>query len=325
MKFILTIDTEGDNQWDHGRDLTTQNVRNIPRLQNLCEKYKIKPTYLVTSEICKDHFAKDLLSEYINSARAEVGAHLHSWTTPPFRDLDGYRWNDRNHTFAHELPRQFLTEKIEILTDQIEVAFGKRPFSFRSGRFGFNEHVAEILADKHYLVDSSVTPFKNWAQFKGLPDGNGGPDFMEFTPLPFVYKFTNRSLIEIPVTILPTKFPLDKSDSLARSYFKHVDNNPLLKVVRKLHLKHQPVWLRPNKWMNKDLYEDIIREADRRFLPFVVMMFHSSELMPGCSIYWQTKSDVDRLFDLLESIFDFLRLRSIESVTLTEAAESFRI
>jgi hypothetical protein len=95
MKFILTIDTEGDNQWDHGRELTVENINFIPRFQSLCEKYSIKPTYLVTSEICEDGLAREIFTQYIQSEKAEIGAHLHSWTTPPFKDKDGYRFKIR--------------------------------------------------------------------------------------------------------------------------------------------------------------------------------------------------------------------------------------
>ena len=63
MKFIITIDTEGDNQWDHGRDLTVENIKYVDRFQILCEKYGIKPTYLVTSEVCEDSYSQKLFSE----------------------------------------------------------------------------------------------------------------------------------------------------------------------------------------------------------------------------------------------------------------------
>ena len=143
MKFILTIDTEGDNQWDHGRELTVENIRFVPRFQDLCNKYQIKPTYLVTSEVCEDAFAKEIFTDYLLTDKAEIGAHLHSWTTPPFQDKDGYRYNDPNHAFATELSEDLLSEKIKNLTNQIEASFGKRPLSFRSGRFGFNEECSQ--------------------------------------------------------------------------------------------------------------------------------------------------------------------------------------
>jgi hypothetical protein len=324
MKFILTIDTEADNQWDHGRDLTTENIHYIPRFQEFCEKYKVKPTYLVTSEICEDGFAKEIFTDYIMAERIEIGAHLHSWTTPPFQEKDGYRKNDKNHSFANELPEDLLIEKVKILTNHIESSFGVRPQSFRSGRYGFNKQVAKILVDNQYLVDSSVTPFIDWSEHIGLPKGKGGPDFLYHSAYPYRYIFNDNSLLELPVTILPTKFPLNMDDKLARYYFRNVDHNVLFKVLRRLYLKHQPLWLRPNIWMNLDLFTDIINEAERRHLPYIVMMFHSSELMPGCSIYWINKEDVEKLYGLLETLFSSLLTRNIESVTLTEAAKNHK-
>jgi len=322
MKFILTIDTEGDNQWNHGCDLTIENIKYVPRFQNFCDKFQIKPTYLVTSEICENTLAKEIFTDYLSTGRAEIGAHLHSWTTPPFQDIVGYRSNDKYHAFAYELPKDLLTEKIENLTNLIETSFGERPRSFRSGRYGFNEEIARILAENLYLVDSSVTPFVNWSAIQGIPGGSGGPDFLENTPFPYRYYFGNSSLLEIPITILPTKFPLNRNLNLSRHYFRHVDKNLFLKMFRRLFFSDQPLWLRPHRWMNIGLFDELLNEALRKKLPYVVMMFHSSELMPGCSIYRPDPESVEDLYKTLESLYIFLRKNCIDSVTLTEAAIS---
>lgn len=325
MKFILTIDTEGDNQWDHGRELSVENIRFVPRFQDLCEKHSIKPTYLVTSEVCNDVFAREIFTKYLSVGSAEVGAHLHSWTTPPFLDKDGFRFNDVNHAFATELPEDLLSRKVKNLTDQIEASFGKRPSSFRSGRFGFNEKVARILTDNLYLVDSSITPFTSWSVNKGLPDGNGGPDFINADPFPSKYDFSNGSLIEIPVTILPTRFPLNRNHSAARHYFSNVDKSIILRALRKLLYKNQPLWLRPLILMNLNLFSELLDEAKRINLPDIVMMFHSSELMPGCSIYRKDKEEIEELYHTLDRFFILLNERNINSVTLTEAARTLSL
>lgn len=325
MKFIITIDTEGDNQWDHGRELTVENIRFVPRFQDLCNKYHIKPTYLVTSEVCEDAFAKEIFTDFLLTDKAEIGAHLHSWTTPPWQDKEGYRFNDPNHAFATEFPREVLVEKIKNLTNQIEISFGKRPLSFRSGRFGFNETLAMILTDNSYLVDSSVTPYTSWSVHKGIPDGRDGPDFVDKTPFPYNYNFHNGSLLEIPVTILPTRFPLKTNKTLARYYFRNVDNSLFLRIFRKLLYSNQPLWLRPHRWMDIDKFDELINEAMTIKLPYLVMMFHSSELMPGCSIYRTDKDSVEKLYDLLERFFVLLHDKKMLSVTLTEAANSNRL
>jgi hypothetical protein len=325
MDFLLTIDTEGDNQWDHGRELTVENIKFVPRFQSLCEKYQIKPTYFVTSEVCDDKFAKEIFPGYVAANTAEIGTHLHSWTTPPFQDIPGYRFNDENHSFATEFPRNILNEKLVNITNQIESSFGKRPLSFRSGRFGFDETLAQILAENSYLVDSSVTPYSNWAGFKGMPGGKGGPDFIDKTPFPYFYNFNSQSLLEIPVTILPTRFPLNKNRTIADNYFRKVDNSLFLRLFRKLLYSNQPLWMRPHRWMDMTLFNELLDEAIKIDLPYIVMMFHSSELMPGCSIYRPDEDSIEKLYVLLEKFFELLKENKIASVTMTEAAKSYKL
>lgn len=325
MKLILTIDTEGDNQWEHGRDLQVENIKFVPRFQGLCEKHNIKPVYLVTSEVCEDQFAREIFSDYQIKGKAEVGAHLHSWTTPPFLDKDGYRYNDPKHAYASDLDESLLNEKIKYLTGQIEASFGQKPTSFRSGRYGFNEKVAKVLAENYYLVDSSVTPYTNWIYNIDVPAGKGGPDFSDKRPFPYLYSFGNYSLAEIPITILPTRFPLNSNLKLAEFCFKNVGRSIILKGIRKLGFKNQPLWLRPFEWSTLNLFDEILNEAFRIKLQYIVMMFHSSELMPGCSQYRPDEESVEHLYDLLESFFDLLHSREISSLTLTEAAKSLNI
>jgi hypothetical protein len=324
MKFILTIDTEADNQWDHGKELSVKNIKFVPRFQDLCSRYFITPTYLVTSEICEDDFSRELLSDYLLTGAAEIGAHLHSWTTLPFTDKEGFRYNDNNHAFASELPEALLKEKLKNLTAQIEKSFGRRPSSFRSGRYGFNSNVARALIENSYLVDSSVTPYTCWSKQKGVPGGEGGPDFMDKKAFPYKIDHPEGSLLEIPVTILPTRFPFNWSDAIARNYFRHVDNYILLRIIRRLVYNNQPLWLRPYKWMTNDHFEELIKEAVNINLPYMVMIFHSSELMPGSSIYRSDKAAIERLYDQLENFFILLKKYMIGSVTLTGAAEDFK-
>jgi hypothetical protein len=98
-----------------------------------------------------------------------------------------------------------------------------------------------------------------------------------------------------------------------------------LKGIRKLVYKNQPLWLRPFEWSTLNLFDEILNEASRIKLQYIVMMFHSSELMPGCSQYRPDEESVDRLYDLLESLFDLLHSREISSLTLTEAAKSLNL
>lgn len=325
MKFILTIDTEGDNQWDHGRTLSVENIKYVPRFQTLCEKHGIKPTYLVTSEVCQDSCAKEIFREYSGTGRAEIGTHLHAWTTPPFMTEVGLMENDPNHAFASELPGDLLRAKIETITKEITESFGKRPTSFRSGRYGFNRRVAEVLIDNGYIVDSSVTPYVSWTAHPGLPGGEGGPNFINSLPYPDKFNFPNGSLIEIPITILPTLFPLTESVKIAQHYFRNVNDSYLLRGLRKLFYSNQPVWLRPVPGTDEKLLGNLLDVTNTMKLPFITMMFHSSELMPGCSKYRPDNQSVEDLYTLLDNFFEHLSFRRIGSATLSEAASEVEL
>ena len=71
-KFIITVDTEGDNLWNWraGDSVSTENSRYIPRFQELCDKYGFKPVYLTNYEMaCCDRFM-DAPSSGKTTARA---------------------------------------------------------------------------------------------------------------------------------------------------------------------------------------------------------------------------------------------------------------
>ena len=42
--FLITIDTEGDNQWEDRSRAATENARLLPRFQAICEKHGLRPT-----------------------------------------------------------------------------------------------------------------------------------------------------------------------------------------------------------------------------------------------------------------------------------------
>jgi hypothetical protein len=109
---------------------------------------------------------------------------------------------------------------------------------------------------------------------------------------------------------------------MARYYFRNVNSSIALRLFRKLFYSDQPLWLRPTPEMDISLFHELFNETIKKRLPYIVMMFHSSELMPGCSKYRPDINSVEELFRLLESFFLILQNKNIASVTLTEAAKS---
>ena len=85
--FMVGVDTEADDQWSfEGRkSLSVENARALPRLQALCDAYEVRPSYLVTHEMATREPARGILRELVASGRCEIGAHLHPWSSPPYR------------------------------------------------------------------------------------------------------------------------------------------------------------------------------------------------------------------------------------------------
>jgi hypothetical protein len=84
---VVTVDTEEDMPgWRVQPVPRVENAAALPRLQRVCEKHGLAPTYLVTHPMATQEPARGILREL--AAHAEIGTHLHAWTCPPF---DGER------------------------------------------------------------------------------------------------------------------------------------------------------------------------------------------------------------------------------------------
>ena len=127
--FVITIDTESDNQWDVNNSQSTKNALFIPRFQELCEKYRFKPVYLVDYSMANDDFLVEYLSECQQRGDCEIGMHLHAWDTPPIAALDivnGAR------PYLIEYPREVMEAKISELDKLLKSKFDCEIISHRA-------------------------------------------------------------------------------------------------------------------------------------------------------------------------------------------------
>ncbi len=325
MKLIITIDTEADNAWARSEVLTTENTRYIPRFQALCDRFGFKPTYLCTYEMVQDRRFQETVGPYQASGRAEIGAHLHPWTNPPSGpgEQDGHR----HHPFPHELPIDSFRRKMDVLTGAVDRAFGRPPTSYRAGRYGFDGPHVQVLAGLGYVVDCSVTPYCSWAHASGLPGGRGGMDFRRARPAPYhpdpedVCRPGSAGLLEVPVTILFTAWPLAGSSPLQACYVRVV---PTLLVEPLARRGFGPRWFRPQRDSTAEDLIEVYDQAVRLGLPCVEMMFHSSELMPGGSPFFPDEAAIERLYEVFESLFAALAGRGARGTDLTSFAVQFQ-
>jgi hypothetical protein len=281
MKIIITVDTETDDQWRPGAGATIDNIFALPRFQALCEKYGMVPTYLTTYDVASDARAAAQLKAWQDAGKAEIGAHLHPWVSAPFFP------GEAGQPFPSELSDESLRAKLAALTDVIALSIGRRPTSYRAGRWGFDMRQAALLAEFGYEADTSITPSISWAETKGLEGGPGGPDFSNESAAP---RRLNERVLEVPMTILPAG------------------------------LLHRTRWLRIFQNTTLSRLASVVRAAERRKLPAAVFMIHSSELVAGGSPYVPDDAALEHVYARLEEFFRWCNAQKIEGISLTDFA-----
>jgi len=322
MQLLVTIDTEEDNAWRAGfraSGHTVENTRGIERFQRLCEDFRVRPTYLIDTPIAEDARSVEMLTAFQHAGQCEVGAHLHPWCAPPFGEPGGVR-----ESFLCNLPADVQRDKLARLTDTIEQRTGRRPTSFRAGRYGLDMVGARILADLGYEVDSSVIPFTSYAAEEG-PDFSHAPfrpyylDAADFTQ-PHDAGF----LLEVPVTV-----GYNRHDFLRSNRIHRLTAAPVLKQLRLRGFLDRLGILRRIKLSPEqadasemqtlvDIYHAQGQDA-------VVLMFHSSSLVAGGSPYVPSETEFHRFYEKLNAIFRHcVETRHMRCETLTEFARQYR-
>ncbi|HXV64919.1 MAG TPA: polysaccharide deacetylase family protein [Vicinamibacteria bacterium] len=309
-RILLGVDTEADDQWSAtGRQaLAVRNVHELPRLQELCDRYRVLPTYLVTFEMAAAERARSQLQELAQSGRCEIGSHHHPWSTPPL--VDG-------HVYPLNLSRDRYREQLGRLTEAVAKISGEAPVSYRAGRNGFAGWHVEILEENGYLVDSSVDPFFNEKR-KGGPSFAGAPITPYFVGYDDPRRVGDSRLLEIPVTsALDRRWPRWLETAYADvSHAYHFRRSlRLLGIVR-------PIWLRPSYSKRKDMLS-LARRLLEGHAPTANILFHSSELLVGGSPYNQTREDLERFYRDLEALLAFLTEGGALGATFRQFRESW--
>jgi hypothetical protein len=289
--FMVGVDTEADDQWSlEGRKkLSVENARALPRLQALCDRFGVRPTYLVTHEMATREPSRGILRGLREAGNCEVGAHLHPWSSPPYRaqDLEG--------RYPSQLPDDVLESMLCDLTSAIEDNLGVRPVSYRAGRHGFDARSLRILERLGYRVDTSVDPLFNETR-KGGPTFAGAPVHPYFPSFDDVRRTGTSRVLEIPVS--SALFP-HASKSL-EALFTAMPPIPWRGYLKRLGIR--PVWLRPSYSSVADANALASRLA-KNSVPTLNMLFHSSELVSGGSPYHRTPKEVDSFLARLEAVF----------------------
>jgi len=320
MRLIVTVDTEADNQWDYDGKVSLSNLRCLPRFQSLCERFGFVATYLLASEVLQDRETVQRIRAWQREGRAEVGAHLEPWTTPPFLALE--RENPALQIFPSALPAPWFERKLQTLTEDIATQFGLPPRSFRAARWGFSASMVDALARQRYRIDCSVTPKTSWAE-TGVGALAEGPDFRRAPARPYrlsrqdVCLPGDSELLEVPMTVLYTG-PLVREGSRAARRFSLLPESPAKRLLDRAVFRK--TWLRISPASRRGDWRAIHRAASRSGVEVLEFMIHSSELMPGASPLTPTEREAEGVFRRLEEMFGDYRDLGVEGCTLSALA-----
>lgn len=292
-KFIITIDTEGDNLWDYrGGEIGVRNAEYLPRFQALCDEFNFKPVYLTNYEMAKSKnfiaFAKKTQEE----GRCEIGLHLHAWNSPPLYELPK---QENGLAYLIEYPDDIMKAKLDYLHRLLCDTFGETPISHRAGRWAMNQKYFDLLIELGYKVDCSVTPKISWKKSMGQTKNSFGSDYKKYPSSPY---FVNSSHIqekriwEAPVTVE------------IGHYFLHEKIHSPKKMAGEAlrFLRGRPIWIRPN---GNNLGEMLFlaKKIAVGDAPYLMFMIHSSELMPGGSPTFKTEESIEKLYLDLRILF----------------------
>lgn len=297
-RIIVTIDTEEEGLWSgrfesHGA--TAANVQRVMPFQRICEDLGVAPTYLVNSPVVEDPAAVALLRPLQERERAEIGTHIHPWNTAP--EAGGY---DARSSYLCNLPLDLQRLKLETVTHQIESAFGRRPTSFRAGRYGLDGAGAALLADLGYMVDSSVCPFTDYSA-DGGPDFRGAPCHPYWAGADLRRPAATGRLLEVPVAFGFNRRAFALAERLHGTFaappWRRLRLNGILDRTGVL----QKVKFSPEKGDSGRLL-GLARAWAGLGLPALVMMFHSSSLLPGATPYVRNEAELARFLDTIRQV-----------------------
>lgn len=307
--FIITIDTEGDNLWrvrnsekSLGR-ITNKNGEYLERFQILCEKYGFVPTYLTNYEMALSEPLQELAKTGLKEKNLEIGMHLHAFNSPPLYSLPDRRGG--NKAYAGEYPVNILEQKIDYLTKFLEDTFQTSIKSHRGGRWYLDRKYIEILTQKGYIADCTVTPGLSWRKISGQTKNSRGTDY-RLCPRGIynISKDKKLQLIEVPVTI-KTNLNLKACSNLC---------------TLKSGIVHK--WFRPTG-KNLEEMKAIVDWNRKTWEPYIEFMLHSSELMPGGSPTFEHERQIEKLYCDLEELFAYMQ-DDYKGIGLTEFVYQYR-
>ena len=310
QRYLLTVDTEEDFDWNEPLARTAHRIDSVARLrkfQQFCEGRGVVPVYLVDYPIATSPLAAELLRVPLAEGRAEIGVQLHPWVNPP-NEEEVTQFN----SFAGNLPPHLERAKLQKLHEAILTNFGQAPLIYRAGRYGIGPNTAAILREAGIAIDTSARARFDYSDA-------GGPNFQHLPVLPW-WVGEPGSLLELPLTTVysgllrklgPKLFPITWRLPGLRGVLARMG------LLERIPLTPEGVTV-----------EEALRGVDvavKDGLPVMVLSFHSPSLYPGHTPYVRSQADLDDLYDWWRIVFARLGERGVLPTSVREIMASVEL
>ncbi|SCZ55894.1 polysaccharide deacetylase family protein [Thiohalomonas denitrificans] len=316
QQVLITIDTEEDNWRPFAPHPTTRNADAIPALQALFERYGAKPTYLVTYNMGENAALTEFLRDRQDRGLCEVGGHCHPWNTPPRKEAHYLK----NSMLLH-LPAPLVDAKIRNLHNLLEERLGTAPTTFRSGRWGYGQNVAEALQGLGYRVETSVTAYTDWSD-------SFGPDYSGMSPQP--YRFHEKriydvdpagSMVQIPATTGYLQKNFSRRARFERTIRRGRFNRlRMIGLLDRLSLLNRVV-LSPEAATASAMIR-LAKRMNSEGYGYLNLFFHSPTLVPNLTPFVRTRDEKYRFMDRIEEFIAFACQSRMKFVTASEAGRT---
>ncbi|HEV2816530.1 MAG TPA: polysaccharide deacetylase family protein [Allosphingosinicella sp.] len=293
-ELLIVVDTEEEFDWSRPFSRESVSTRTIPaqaRAHLIYDRFGIVPTYVVDYPVATDAEAVRFLRGLGDEGKAEIGAHLHPWVTPPHVEEVSVR-----NSYHCNLPPELERAKLAALTEAIAFGFGARPTIFKAGRYGYGRATGRALADLGYRIDCSYVPHTDFS-------GDGGPDFRGRPDAPH---WLPEGLLEVPLTVgflgaLPglgeRAAALFDSPAAARLRIPGALARSGLVARSRLTPEGTP----PDEQCR--LIAALAARGRRTFS----LTYHSPSLAPGHTPYVRSEEDLVRFLAAIEQVLAFFR------------------
>ena len=300
LRVVFSLDTEEEGLFSGHYARHNCGVRNIERLLRLApitDALGFPLTLFCSYTVLSSTPALRVLETMRGRYGAEIGAHLHHWSTPPFGDCSQETAGTPERT--DRMPRALLEARLENLLAKARSFLGEDPVSFRMGRWDLKRVLFPLLLAHGIHADSSVCP---------LRAHQGGADHFLAPAVPYWPMGRNVPFLEVPLTQIPLH------PFLARLWYGRFRGRPALDRF------HFLAALSPNPfWHGGPVMRLSARLLALRGGPVLSMFCHSSELMPGGSPHVPDEAAAARVLGRIGNFLAWLReSMPVRGVTLGE-------